>query len=312
LLVFSLNQNAKKVAPFLPLKISSGFKQDFQVLNFTFNFSWPEFGKEVPLPKVQNDEQELENKAEVVAKKLGFATQPKKRGELFEWKETNYLSFSSRERRLYFGIDALKNPAPLRDGPKPDEETAKKTLETTLANLGLQSSNQILLSTEFSSNIPSEGIRTKTKLDADVIEFNLGYQLNGLEVIQKPKIPPVKIGFGHQNQLVSLDYTFIKKTESSSEKGMLISQKEALSALSSGLGTVVFFEPKFGRTGNIKSFTIKNATIDQVKLKYYQTTKDQGFLLPIFEFSGNATLTTGESGEIILFLPAVKKTSLKF
>jgi hypothetical protein len=311
LIVSTLTQKPSRPTPSLPFKITSGFEQDFRVLNFTFNLVWPEFGNEIVLPKIQNDIQELENKVVVIAKKLGFKSPPKKYGELFEWKEEHYLSFSPKERGLYFSFDTYKNPSPLRDGPQPTEESARKALESVLGDLGLKSSGLEVLSTDFLSGIPSEGIRTRTKLDANIVKFTLGYNLYDLEVIKTPKIPLSDIRFGHQNQLVRLEYTFPKKTEPAAEKQDLISQKEALELLNAGRATVVFFEPKGGTRENLKNFNIKNATINQVKLKYYQTDGVQDFLLPIFEFSGDATLTTGESGEIILFLSAIKNSSIK-
>jgi len=256
-----------------------------------------------------------DQKAVSIGERFGFFTPPTVTsvdgGVSYSWvTEENSLAINLRRGEINYSLNILEYPEfiegelPLLSGV---EEKAKSFIEEG----------------EFS---PPEGVELKTKNifyvknyfpyfdkvdegeEADLIQVDLEYQVNGNKIMTTGDYPPViSIIIGPEFKIAIFNYYFLSnKIEPLKDFYPLKTKAEVLKAIKTNPKiSYLSLDEVDNPTSEDYNQLITNLIFENIELVYLKYDPLQIYLQPVFLITGKATLKDGQGGEVGLYLPAI-------
>ncbi len=276
------------------------------------NLSQFDFPTQLTVYQGQEKKLTLET-ATQIAKNLGFKGEPQKSedvvlGNFYTWTQADrYLSIAADANEIDYGLD-LYQAALETEGPIPSPEEAKKSLESLINRLELKASLETKWQKEqyLTQGYSFQPTSDLSKADFIKIGYNLGldnYQL----INQNPREPLISAILGKNEQLVQFHYR-LNFTQFEKKSAYVLKTKPEVEQTLVPDGKIVYLG-----TSNESTLepTLIEANFSQINLSYLQPTDKNPSVQPVFVLSGQATLSEGETTEIIALLPAITDQWLK-
>jgi len=240
-----------------------------------------------------------------IAREFGFSGSPRSSEDIFlgnfhTWAtEKHSLSIALDANKIDYGLDLFQsNP-----GKLPSPETTKTSLEDLLSRLNLEPSFEPRWQREEylieGYNLPFAP--NPERADFIKIGFNPAIGQNQLVGLD-PGEPLVSLVLDKGGEIIRFQYQVYFSGFEDQETYDLKTKEEVESILLSE-GRIVYFGTF---QESVRPPEITQAEFNQIALAYYQSPDKNPILQPIYILSGQGTLESGETTEIIAYLPAIK------
>ncbi len=245
------------------------------------------------------------------ARNLGFAGEPEEiedalRGTLYLWtKLGRTLIVDKKALSLSYSVDLLADPETLAGSFLPTFEPAAAIVERTLLELEPASGGSPLLKLDPQKSKALKAgvarVREVSFEEADLVEIHFTAKVDDYPIYLEsgPDGDPAVAWVGKDAKLLRLEYTPLGTVGEKIGEYPLWSAEEVLAMLERGEGVVVSSTLEGGQT-------IASATVTRIAAGYLLPPPDATVIQPVFVVSAKVTTTSGKTGEMTIYLPAIR------
>lgn len=310
--IYSKNNNKNSDVSIIPLKPT--IKTNLEgTININNTFPKTEYTFPSKLPTITLIKKNIDNTfANNIKIKLGISEDIQEFSDSFEGKKyfvnskDKYLVITPKTAIFKYGLSVSDFPN-VNDKKLSDEDFANIAEKFVIDN-ALYKSDQIkFLNIQYlKKSILSEGLEKSKREEAEVFAVSFTFISNNYEIANNYSVKaPIYIELLKNGEILNSEIILLEDVKIGITEYPIKSYQEFIDNLS--YSKIISIEGDYYSVSDIKSLKeIKEVSINNVRVAYYDEGKNDIYLQPIFIISANIKIEGTPSNRAILYLPAFK------